>query len=105
MALIPGHRRDLAIEADIIEEVAAFAATRRSRAACRIRACRPFRPDPQRLTDQLRASLSGAGLTELITHGLIGPEDHARLGFGADDPGTIVAANPVTIDHSSFGAR
>jgi phenylalanyl-tRNA synthetase beta chain len=61
-----------------------------------------YRPDPQRLTDELRDMLSGAGLNELVTHGLIGPEDHVRLGLGPDDPGTIVAANPVTLDHSQL---
>ena len=25
--------------------------------------------------------LAAAGLDELVTHGLIGPEDHARLGY------------------------
>jgi phenylalanyl-tRNA synthetase beta chain len=50
----------------------------------------------------VRAILAGAGLVEIVTHGLVGPEDHARLGFGADDPTTIRAANPVTLDHSEL---
>ncbi len=100
--LIPGHRRDLAIEADIIEEIARVRGYETLEGLLPDTGMPPYRPDPQRLTDQLRASLSGAGLNELITHGLISPEDHARLGFEADDPGTIVAANPVTLDHSQL---
>jgi phenylalanyl-tRNA synthetase beta chain len=102
VALVPGHRRDLAVEADIIEEVARMRGYENLAGRLPNTGMPEFRPDPQRLTDQLRASLSGAGLNELITHGLIGPDDHARLGYGADDPGTIVAANPVTIDHSQL---
>ena len=102
VALIPGHRRDLAIEADIIEEVARVRGYETLQGRLPDTGMPAFRPDPQRLIDQLRTSLSGAGLSELITHGLIGPDDHARLGYGADDPGTIVAANPVTIDHSQL---
>ena len=62
----------------------------------------PYRPDPRRFSDGLRDALAGAGLVELVTHGLIGPEDHARLGFAHDDGGTIRAENPVTVDHSEL---
>lgn len=102
VALIPGHRRDLAIEADIIEEVARVRGYETLEGRLPDSGMPPFRPDPQRLVHQLRSSLAGAGLNELITHGLIGPEDHARLGYGAGDAGTIVAANPVTMDHSQL---
>ncbi len=102
VALIPGHRRDLAIEADIIEEIARVRGYETLDGLLPDTGMPPYRPDPQRLTDQLRTALSGAGLNELITHGLISPEDHAWLGFEADDPGTIVAANPVTLDHSQL---
>ncbi|MEX1295789.1 MAG: phenylalanine--tRNA ligase subunit beta [Candidatus Limnocylindrales bacterium] len=102
VALIPGHRRDLAIEADIIEEVARVRGYETLEGQLPDTSMPGYRPDPQRLTDRLRAMLSGAGLNELITHGLIGPDDHARLGFKADDPSTIRAANPVTVDHSEL---
>lgn len=102
VALVPGHRRDIAIEADIIEEIARVRGYETIDGQLPDTGMPGFRRDPQRGADQLRAMLSGAGLSELITHGLIGPEDHARLGFAADDPGTIVAANPVTLDHSQL---
>ena len=102
VALVPGHRRDLAIEADIIEEVARVRGYDTVAGALPHTGMPAYRPDPQQLTDRLRDMLSGAGLNEVITHGLIGPEDHARLGFGADDTASIIAANPVTLDHSQL---
>jgi phenylalanyl-tRNA synthetase beta chain len=102
VAVIPGHRRDLAIEADITEEVARVRGYETLDGHMPDTTMPGYRHDPQRLTDQLRTSLSGSGLTELVTHGLIAPEDHAHLGYAADDPRTIVAANPVTVDHSQL---
>ena len=42
------------------------------------------------------------GLDEVVTHGLVGPEDHERLGLAPDDPAIIRAVNPVTLDHSEL---
>ena len=77
----PGHRRDLAIEADIIEEVARVRGYETLIGQLPDTRMPAFRSDPERLLDDLRSLLAGAGLSELITHGLIGPEDHARLGL------------------------
>ena len=102
VALVPGHRRDLAVEADIIEEIA------RVRGYDTVAGKLPdtlmpgYRLDSRGLLDELRSGLAGAGLTEFLTHGLIGPMDHERLGFGAEDQGTIRTENPVTIDHSEL---
>jgi phenylalanyl-tRNA synthetase beta chain len=100
--VVPGHRRDLHIEADISEEIARVRGYETLAAHLPVTESPPYRPDPRRRVDELRDLLAGAGLVELITHGLIGPEDHARLGYGAGEPGTIRAANPVTIDHSEL---
>ncbi|MGD8682968.1 MAG: phenylalanine--tRNA ligase subunit beta, partial [Chloroflexota bacterium] len=102
VAIVPGHRRDLAIEADIIEEIARVRGYETVAGALPHTGMPAYRPDPRLLTDRLRDLLAGAGLSEIITHGLIGPEDHARLGYDAEDGDTIVAANPVTIDHSQL---
>ena len=102
VALVPGHRRDLAIEADIIEEIARVRGYETVSAALPHTAMPAYRPDPQQILDQLRDMLSGAGLTEVVTHGLIGPQDHARLGYAVEDAHTIIAANPVTRDHSQL---
>ena len=61
-----------------------------------------YRPDPHRALDELRDLLSGRGLSEVVTHGLIGPLDHARLGFAADDRETIRIGNPVANDHAEL---
>ena len=42
-----------------------------------------YRPDRRRRSTPSATLLAGAGLAELVTHGLIGPEDHARAGLGA----------------------
>ena len=102
VAIVPGHRRDLAIEADIIEEIARVRGYETLAGQLPDTTMPPYRPDPRRVLDDLRAMLAGAGLNEVITHGLIGPDDHARLGYGSDDPATIRAANPVTVDHSEL---
>ena len=102
VALVPGHRRDLAIEADIIEEVARLHGYEMLTGQLPDTTMPRYRRDPQLLLESLRAMLAGAGLSELITHGLIGPEDHARLGFGANDTTTVRTANPVTVDHSEL---
>lgn len=102
VAVIPGHRRDLAIEADIAEEVARVHGYESLTGQLPATRMPGFRRDPQRSLDELRSTLAGAGLSELITHGLIGPEDHARLGYAPDDRGTIRATNPVTLDHSEL---
>ena len=102
VAIVPGHRRDLAIEADVAEEIA------RVRGYDSVPGQRPdtampaFRPDPHRLLNQLRDLLSGRGLAEVVCHAIIGPTDHARLGLAPDDPATIRVANPVSVDHSEL---
>jgi len=102
VAVVPAHRRDIAIEADVAEEI------------CRIRGYEslpprlpdtempPYRPDPRRAVDMLRDLLAGRGLAEIVANGLVAPVDHVRLGFAADDPATIRVANPVTADHSEL---
>ncbi|MFO7532622.1 MAG: phenylalanine--tRNA ligase subunit beta [Candidatus Limnocylindrales bacterium] len=102
VAIVPGHRRDLAIEGDIIEEIARIRGYETLAARLPDTAMPAYRPDPRHALDALRSALAGAGLSELVTHGLIGPEDHARLGVDAGDATTIRATNPVTLDHSEL---
>lgn len=102
VAIVPGHRRDLAIEADIAEEVARVRGYETLPGTLPSTPMPAYRADPRRLTDRLRTWLSSAGLTEVVTHGLIDPADHARLGIEPGAPDTIVAANPVTLDHSEL---
>lgn len=102
VAVVPSHRRDLAIEADIAEEVARVRGYETLPGRLPDTTMPAYRPDRRRALDDLRAILAGAGLVELVTHGLIGPQDHARLGHRPGDSATIRAANPVTLDHSEL---
>ncbi|MFV2062872.1 MAG: phenylalanine--tRNA ligase subunit beta [Chloroflexota bacterium] len=102
VAIVPGHRRDLVIEADIAEEVARVRGYETLASRLPDTVMPPFRPDPRRLANDVRELLAGSGLAELVTHGLISPTDHAHLGFGSDDTTTIRAANPVTLEHSEL---
>ena len=101
VALIPSHRRDLAVEADMAEEVARMygydAFPKRLPDTLMPR----YLDDPQRGQDDVRDLLSGRGLDEVVTVGLIAPADHERLGKDGSRT-TIQAANPVSADHSEL---
>ena len=102
LAVVPSHRRDILIEADVAEEV------------CRLRGYESlaprlpdtpmprYRPEPRVFVDHLRETLAGRGLAEVVTHALLAPRDHTLLGFAHDDPKTIRVTNPVTADHSEL---
>lgn len=102
VAVIPAHRRDLVIEADIAEEVARVRGYETLPGILPATPMPDYRPDPRRLVDQVRDLLSARGLTEVVSHALVSPEEHARLGYTADDPAIIRAVNPVTVDHSEL---
>jgi phenylalanyl-tRNA synthetase beta chain len=100
-AIVPPHRRDIEIEADVAEEVARLHGYGAIPALLPASPTPAYRPDPRRFIDGLRELLAGRGLTEVLTHVLIAPEDHARLGLPAD-AATIRLANPVTADRSEM---
>jgi len=102
VAIVPPHRRDISIEPDVTEEIIRVRGYEELPPQLPDTQMPPYRPDPHRLTDQVRDLLAGRGVTEVLTHGLIGPVDHARLGYAADDPATIRVANPVSVDHSEL---
>jgi phenylalanyl-tRNA synthetase beta chain len=99
VAIVPTHRRDLQIEADIAEEVARVRGYETLPGTRPNTLMPPYRPDPWRDTDGLRRLLSGRGLSEVYTFALIGTQDHVRLGIPANDPETVRVANPVSADH------
>lgn len=102
VAIIPSHRRDLVVEADIAEEVARVLGYETLTGRLPDTLMPAYRPDPRRLPDTIRDLLSGAGLAEAVTFALVGPEDHARLGIAGRDPGTVRVANPISIEHSEL---
>jgi len=102
VATIPAHRRDLVVEADLAEEVARVRGYETIASQLPATAMPGYRPDPRRGVDRVRDLLTGRGLTEVVTHALIGPDDHARLGWARDDAATIRVANPISPDHSQL---
>ncbi len=102
LAVVPPHRRDIAIEEDVAEEVIRLHGYDTLTRRLPDTAMPAYRDDPRRLIDLLRDMLAGRGLTEVITNGLIGPHDHDALGISADDSATIHVENPVTVDHSQM---
>jgi phenylalanyl-tRNA synthetase beta chain len=102
VAVVPPHRRDISIEADVIEEIIRVRGYEELPPQLPDTPMPPYRIDPHWLIDRVRELLSGRGLAEVLTNGLIGPVDHARLDYATDDPATIRVANPVTVDHSEL---
>ena len=102
VAIVPPHRRDIAIEADVAEEVIRVRGYEELTPRLPDTQMPAFRDEPTLFTNRLRDTLAGRGLVEVLTNGLIAPLDHARLGLAADDAATIRVANPVTTDHSEL---
>ncbi len=110
-ATVPTWRRDLAVEADITEEVI------RVRGYDLVPATLPhtpmpaYRPDPLGVRNAVRETLVGAGLTEVVTFALVAPRMVER--FAAHDDGVaegepeqraggrpVLVTNPLSSQHS-----
>jgi phenylalanyl-tRNA synthetase beta chain len=109
VATIPTWRRDLAIEADVAEEVA------RVRGYDVIPEILPhtpmphYRHSPLRLRHAVRETLAGAGLTEAVTFALVAPAMVERFGPSDDPPVAgegrasgrpVTVTNPLSSQHS-----
>jgi len=101
-AVVPPHRRDMDIEADVIEEIARLRGYENLPPRLPDTPMPRYRPDPLRFGDALRDVLSGRGLAEVITNALIAPHDHVRLGIVEGDEATIRVSNPISADHSEL---
>ncbi len=109
VATVPSWRRDLAIEADVTEEVA------RVRGYDVVPELLPdtpmphYRHSPLRLRHLVRETLAGAGLSEAVTHALVAPGMVERFG-PLDDPVVpgegeaggrpVTLTNPLSSQHS-----
>ena len=111
VAVVPAWRRDLAVEADITEEVARVRGYETTPAHLPDTLMPAYRPSPLEVRNGIRDTLAGAGLTEVVTHALVSPEDEAKLGWPGDDglaippderaQGTpVVVTNPLSSQHS-----
>jgi len=110
-AVVPTWRRDLAIEADIAEEVIRIRGFELVPATLPDTPMATFRHDPLKLRNTVRETLVGAGLTEVVTSALVAPRSVER--FPAHDDGPlegepeqapagrpIVVTNPLSSQHS-----
>jgi phenylalanyl-tRNA synthetase beta chain len=111
VAVVPTWRRDLAVEADVAEEVARVRGYETTPAHLPDTLMPAFRPSPVGVRNGIRETLAGAGLTEVVTHALVSPEDEARMRWPGDDglaipppaqaQGTpIIVTNPLSSQHS-----
>lgn len=102
VAVVPPHRRDIAIEEDVAEEVVRIIGYDAVPPRLPASVMPGYRAVPTEHINSLRDMLAGRGLNEVLTNALIGPDDHARLGYAADDKVTIRIENHISIDHSQL---
>ncbi len=110
LAVVPTWRRDLVIEADIAEEVARVNGYELTPSTLPDTPMPPYRADPLEVRDLVRETLAGAGLTEIVSHALVTPEDVERFppledaavpaGEGAAGGPPVTVTNPLSRDHS-----
>ncbi|HEX5591261.1 MAG TPA: phenylalanine--tRNA ligase subunit beta [Candidatus Limnocylindrales bacterium] len=110
VATVPSWRRDIAIEADLIEEIARVHGYELVPSRLPETPMPPYRASPLEVRDAIRARLSGAGLAEVVTHALVSPQHLERVAWarpyaaaaGEDDAGgdPITVTNPLSADHS-----
>ncbi|MEO5885368.1 MAG: phenylalanine--tRNA ligase subunit beta, partial [Candidatus Limnocylindrales bacterium] len=109
LAAVPSWRRDLHIEADVIEEVARVRGYELVPEILPHTSMPVYRHDPLRLRDAVRETLVGAGLTEAVTYALVAPAMVERFGPSPDlmVPGEgrpsgapVVVTNPLSSQHS-----
>jgi phenylalanyl-tRNA synthetase beta chain len=109
VAVVPSWRRDLAIEADVAEEVARVRGYELIPEILPHTPMPPYRDVPLRVRDRVREKLVGAGLTETVTHALVSPAMVELFGPPDDDPiegegssggRPVVVTNPLSSQHS-----
>ncbi len=71
VAVVPAYRRDIAIEADVAEEIMRLRGYEELPPRLPDTEMPAYRPDPRRLTDHVRDLLSGRGLAEVVSYGLV----------------------------------
>ena len=108
--LVPTWRRDIAIEADVAEEVARVYGYDRVPSTLPDTTAPPSRPSPLEVRDAVREALVGAGVTEAITYALVSAERLAEGRWSGADPevdgegaaggAPIGVTNPLSQDHA-----
>ena len=109
-AVIPTWRRDIAIEADVAEEIARVRGYELIPSVIPDTMMPRYRPSPLETRELVRETLAGAGLTEVVTTALVSPRHIETFVLGRevpsvgdeDQPGgdPIGIGNPLSRDHS-----
>jgi phenylalanyl-tRNA synthetase beta chain len=109
-ALVPTWRRDIAVEADVAEEVARVRGYELTPSVTPDTLMPAFRPSPLEVRQLVRETLAGAGLTEVVTTALVSPRHVETFVLrrevpsvrDEDQPGgeAIGVTNPLSRDHS-----
>ena len=109
-AIVPTWRRDIAIEADVVEEIARVRGYELVPSVTPDTMMPGYRPSPLEVRELVRDTLAGAGLTEVVTTALVSPRhietfvlDREVPSIGDEDqPGgdAISVGNPLSRDHS-----
>ena len=97
---VPSHRLDVAVAADVAEEVARAHGYERIEGRLPEAALPPFRPDPSGPRNAIRRILAGLGIDEMVGHALIGAADLRRTGLDAGAGDLVRLYNPLSEDHS-----
>lgn len=97
---VPSHRLDVAVAADVAEEVARAHGYEHVEGRLPEAALPPYRPDPSGPRHAIRRVLAGIGLDEMVTHALIGPDDLSRAGLDPETPHFVRLFNPLSEEHS-----
>ncbi len=109
-AVVPAWRRDIAIEADVAEEIARVRGYELTPSVTPDTEMPRFRPSPLEVRELVRQTLAGAGLTEVITTALVSPRHLETFRLlrpvpsVGDEPApggdAIAVTNPLSRDHS-----
>jgi phenylalanyl-tRNA synthetase beta chain len=98
--VVPSHRLDVSVPADVAEEVARAYGYGRIPGRLPTAQLPPYRPDPSGPRHAVRRILAGLGLTEVVTHALVGPDDLVRTGLDPEADDLVRLYNPLSSDHS-----
>ena len=110
VAVVPTWRRDIAIEADVSEEVARIAGYETIPPILPDTPMPAYRHSPLALRDLVRSTLAGVGLTETVSHALVSPRLAETFRWSAEVAPVadsvpaigrpIHVTNPLSADHS-----
>lgn len=98
--VVPSHRLDVSVAADVAEEVARAYGYGRIPGRLPTAQLPPYRPDPSGPRHAVRRILAGLGLNEMVTHALVGPSDLARTGLDPEADDLVRLYNPLSAEHS-----